>query len=94
MTFDEQRRLALAHEIARLREIQSQVAQVSVDTHRIADALSLSCKRFQAILDAGDVLDKKLDALETLHKERRKIAETKGELRGTIVDITRTLGGL
>lgn len=94
MTFEEKRRLALQAEIEKLRAIQRQVANLSVDCAESAAALDRSVKRFCAILDAGDVLDKKLNALETLHKERRRVAETKGELRGTIVDITRTLGGL
>jgi uncharacterized membrane protein len=94
MTFEEQRRLALQAEIEKLRAIARQVDRLSVDAHTVADRLDNSVSRFQAILDAGDVVDQKINALEMLHKERRKVAETKGELRGTIVDITRTLGGL
>jgi len=92
MTYDEQRRLALQAEIQKLRAIarsfENLVRQVQAETAE----LKASAVRFESIVN--DDVDAKIDALDKLAAERRRIAETKGDLRGVVVDITRTLGGL
>ena len=93
MTYEEQRKLALNAEIAKLRQVAQGFRRIAVDAQAFAHELEMSTKRFQALADDDDTVDMKIDALDKLAAERRRIAETKGDLRGTIVDITRSLGG-
>lgn len=94
MNFEEKRRLAIQAEIQKLRAVarsfERLVAQAQAEVRELNDA----ARRFESIAAAEEIIDTKIEDLENLHRERRRVAETKGELRGTIVDITRTLGGL
>lgn len=94
MTFEEQRRLALQAEIQKLRAISRGFENLVRQVQAEAEQLRAAAHRFESVANAEQVVDTKIESLESLHRERRRVAETKGELRGTIVDITRTLGGL
>lgn len=94
MTYEERRRLALNAEIAKLREIAVSFRRLAVEAQGFAQELDVSVRRFQAIADDDETLNQKIDNLDKLAATRRRIAETKGDLRGTIIDISRTLGGL
>ena len=93
MTYDEQRKLALNAEIAKLREVANGFRRLALDAQKCAHELELSTKRFQVLADYDDQVDGKIEKLDQLAAERRRIAETKGDLRGTLIDITRSLGG-
>lgn len=94
MTFEEKRRLAIQAEIQKLRAVARSFENLVRQVQAEAAEFRHAAMRFEVIAEAEEILDTKIQGLEALHRERRKVAETKGELRGTIVDITRTLGGL
>lgn len=94
MTYDEKRKLALNAEIAKLREVANGFRRIAVEAHGVAVELELSAKRFQAIVDDDDVLEMKIDALDKLAAERRRVHSARSDLSATVVDITRTLGGV
>lgn len=93
MTYEQQRKLALNAEIAKLRATAAGFRKIALDAQAFAHELELSTRRFQAIVDDDETLNCKIDALDKLAAERRRIHETRSDLSATIVDITRGLGG-
>ena len=91
MTYEQQRKLALNAEIAKLRDVADGFRRLAADAAKFAHELEQSTKRFQIIVDDDETLNHKIDKLDQLAAERRRIAETKGDLRGTIVSIARGL---
>ena len=94
MTFEEKRRLAIQAEIQKLRAVARSFERLVVQANAEVQELNAAARCLESIAEAEEILDGKIQGLESLHRERRKVAETKGELRGTIINITRTLGEL